>query len=224
LNLTDLEFGKDGAMYFITGGRGTQSGLYRVSYIGDSSAKSDPQPPLEDRAAARARQLRQKLESFEGKKDSRAIPFLWPHLDSDDCFIRDAARIALEWQDVSLWKDRALAETSVNGGLTALLALARCGGRETQRDLLMALKKFPFDSLSITQKLDKLRIVELSFIRQGKPDADLAKLAIDKLDHLYPSDNELLNRELCQLLIYLEAPDVVSKTLALLDKAPTQEE
>ena len=34
LNLTDIEFGKDGAMYFITGGRGTQSGLYRVSYIG----------------------------------------------------------------------------------------------------------------------------------------------------------------------------------------------
>ena len=30
LNLTDLEFGNDGAMYFITGGRGTQSGLYRV--------------------------------------------------------------------------------------------------------------------------------------------------------------------------------------------------
>src|SRR6267154_3152976 len=37
LNLTDLEFGKDGAMYFITCGRGTQSGLYRVSYTGGSS-------------------------------------------------------------------------------------------------------------------------------------------------------------------------------------------
>ena len=31
LNVTDLEFGKDGAMYFLTGGRGTQSGLYRVA-------------------------------------------------------------------------------------------------------------------------------------------------------------------------------------------------
>ena len=31
LNVTDLDFGRDGAMYFITGGRGTQSGLYRVS-------------------------------------------------------------------------------------------------------------------------------------------------------------------------------------------------
>src|SRR5262249_46475172 len=30
LNLTDLDFGPDGALYFITGGRSTQSGLYRV--------------------------------------------------------------------------------------------------------------------------------------------------------------------------------------------------
>src|SRR5205085_4550098 len=75
-----------------------------------------------------------------------------------------------------------------------------------------------------TQKLAKLRIVELSFIRQGKPDDDLAKLATEKLDRLYPAGNELLNRELSQLLIYLEAPDVVPKTLALLDQAKTQEE
>ena len=34
LNLTDIEFGNDGAMYFTTGGRGTQSGLYRVTYTG----------------------------------------------------------------------------------------------------------------------------------------------------------------------------------------------
>ena len=32
LNVTDVEFGKDGAMYFVTGGRGTQSALYRITY------------------------------------------------------------------------------------------------------------------------------------------------------------------------------------------------
>src|SRR5262245_10851268 len=30
LNVTDLTFGPDGALYFVTGGRGTKSGLYRV--------------------------------------------------------------------------------------------------------------------------------------------------------------------------------------------------
>jgi len=35
LPVTDLEFGKDGAMYFTVGGRGTQAGLYRVSWAGE---------------------------------------------------------------------------------------------------------------------------------------------------------------------------------------------
>ena len=226
LNLTDLDFGKDGAMYFITGGRGTQSGLYRVSYTGkgaapDVNAKSNKQMEL---AGAEARKLRHRLEAFDGKKDPRAIEVAWPYLDSPDRFLRDAARIAIEWQDVSLWKDRALEESRTQAGLTALLALARCGDKSCQNDLLMALKKFPLDSLSRTQKLEKLRIVELSFIRQGKPSPEVAKMVIDKLDKIYPSEDELMNRELSQLLIYLEAPNVITKTLALLDKAPTQEE
>jgi putative heme-binding domain-containing protein len=226
LNLTDLEFGKDGAMYFITGGRGTQSGLYRVSYTG-GALKTKSAPPhnaSNDKEAAVARALRHKLESFQGKKEPRAVDFAWPYLGSDDRFIRFAARIAIEWQDVALWQPKALAETDAGRGLNALLALARCGPKECQRDLLMALKKFPMDSLPLDQKLEKLRIVELSFIRQGKPAPDLAKLAIEKLGALYPSDNEYMNRELSQLLIYLEAPDVVTKTLKLLDQAKTQEE
>ena len=149
--------------------------------------------------------------------DQGAIPCK-RNLASPDRFIRYAARIAIEWQDVSLWKNRAINETNTEAGLTALLALARCGGKATQEDLLGALKKFPLDSLSLTQKLEKLRVIELSFIRQGKPGPDLAAIAVDKLNRLYPNENEFMNRELSQLLIYLQAPDVVSKTLALLDK------
>ena len=231
LNVTDVEFGRDGAMYFITGGRGTQSGLYRVTYTGPKHPPTNPAihqsiaPPLPHSTTPSASPaLRHKLESFYGKHDHRAVDFAWPHLGSDDRFVRYAARIAIEWQDLPLWKDRALAETNTDAGLTALLALARCGGKETQHDLLLALKKFPFDSLSTAQKLDKLRIIEVSFIRQGKPDPELAALATEKLSRLYPSDDEFINRELSQLLIYLEAPDVVTKTVALLDKARTQEE
>jgi putative heme-binding domain-containing protein len=225
LNLTDLDFGKDGAMYFITGGRGTQSGLYRVTYTGKSErVKLTQEEKRARKAAAAARQLRHELERFHGKKDPQAVEVAWPHLGSEDRFIRGAARIALEWQDLALWKERALKENQPQAGLTALLALARCGGKETQRELLMALQKFPIDSLPLNQKLEKLRIVELSFIRQGKPDPDLAAIAIDKLSRLYPNENEWMNRELSQLLIYLEAPDVVGKTLTLLEKARTQEE
>jgi putative heme-binding domain-containing protein len=44
------------------------------------------------------------------------------------------------------------------------------------------------------------------------------------LDPIYPSTNGDLNHELCQILLYLQAPDAVAKTVALLEKAPTQEE
>src|SRR5215510_9205303 len=69
LNLTDIEFGPDGAMYFITGGRGTQSGLYRVSY----TAKSDATKlAANSNASASARFLRHELERFHGMGDSSA--------------------------------------------------------------------------------------------------------------------------------------------------------
>ena len=225
LNLTDIEFGKDGAMYFITGGRGTESGLYRVSYVGPKQPKDESGPTKEElKLAAKARELRHKLEKFQGKANPKALDFAWPYLDSHDRFIRYAARIAIESQPVAQWRDRALSETRTNAALTALLALARCDSKQSQGPLLRALAKFPLDNLTEAQQLEKLRVIELSFIRQGKPDDELAKMAIEKLDRHYPAKSEKLNRELCELLIYLQAPDVITKTLALLDAAPTQEE
>ncbi len=225
LNVADLEFGKDGAMYFITGGRATQSGLYRVSYTGKSTKRknSDTDSPTE-KAAAQARELRHKLESFHGKTNSEAVAFAWPHLNSPDRFIRYAARIAIESQPVATWQDRVLSETEPQAGLTALLALARCGGRDIQNDLLHALKNFPSEVLTLDQKMEKLRIIELSFIRQGRPEPEVAKLVAERLDAIYPTRSERFNRELAQLLVYLNDPNVITKTLDLLDHAPTQEE
>jgi len=222
LNVTDLEFGKDGAMYFLTGGRGTQSGLYRVTYTKPIPAAGNEKFP--SAAAVEARKRRRELEKFQGRQDSKAVESAWPHLNSPDRWIRYAARIAIESQPVSEWKDRALNESNANAGLTALLALARLGGRETQPELLKAIGKWPLDTLSEDQKLEKLRVIEVSCVRQGRPSDDLIKVAIEKLDRQYPAKSWPLNRELSQLLIYLEAPGVVGKTLDLLAKAPTQEE
>ncbi|MEW6306305.1 MAG: c-type cytochrome [Verrucomicrobiota bacterium] len=219
LNVTDLEVGKDGAMYFTTGGRGTQSGLYRVTYTGSASTTPAPAAKI-----SQARDLRHQLEAFHGKVDPKAVPSAWPHLDSNDRFIRYAARIAIEAQPVEQWKSLALSETKPYGGLTALIALARVGGQDTQADLLGALKKFAMASLTEDQQLLKLRVIELSFIRQGRPAPELISLAIEKLSPLYPAKSFALNRELSQILIYLEAPGVVQKTLQLVAQAKTQEE
>jgi putative heme-binding domain-containing protein len=221
LNATDIEVGNDGALYFIVGGRGVQAGLYRVTYSGqESTAPAN----VKDRTGAQARSLRHKLESFHGRQNSEAVNFIWPHLNSDDRWIRFAARIALEAQPVTEWKQRALDEQHVDGALTALLALARIGGKESQDDCLKVLDRFPLAQITENQQLEQLRLMQVSFARHGKPSPVVVKSAIEKLSTAYPSKSEAVNCELCQLLVFLEAPRTATKTLALIDAAPTQEQ
>jgi putative heme-binding domain-containing protein len=221
LNLTDVVIGNDGALYFTVGGRGTQAWLYRVSYTGEeSTAPAD----LHDAQGAEARDLRHKLEAFHGRQDAAAVDFAWPQLGSEDRYLRYAARIAIEAQPVEQWKAKALAETKPQAALTALLALARMGGGGVQGDLIKAIEKFPASSLTEAQRLDKLRVLEVSISRQGKLPAELAKPVIAELDPLYPAASVPLNRELAQVLLSAEAPDAVAKTVKLLQAAPTQEE
>ena len=51
LNVTDGCIGPDGAMWFITGGRGTQSGLYRVTFVSDRNDLSDTSDSSHQNAA-----------------------------------------------------------------------------------------------------------------------------------------------------------------------------
>ena len=225
LNVTDMEFGQDGAMYFATGGRGTQTGLYRVSYAGPQESVAAP-TRAEKKAAAEAadaRKLRHKLEAFHGRKDPSAVKVAWPYLNDPDRFIRYAARIAIESQDVSQWQDRALKESKTEASLTALLALARCGGKEVAPKIIDVLydRKGQLDE---AQMLESLRVTEVTFSRMGRPSAATAQKVVGRLNPLYPAKAEPLNRELSQILIYLEAADVVKKTLDLIAQAPTQEE
>lgn len=221
LPLTDVVIGDDGALYFTTGGRGTQSGLYRVTYTGsEPTAAAD----LHDQAGAKERRQRHELEAFHGKQDPKVLDAAWPHLGSDDRALRYAARIAVESQPVAEWKARALAEKRPEAALTALLALARYGVREDQPALLTALSRIPPGALTEEQELEKLRVLQLTFIRQGAPAAETAKRIAADLDEQFPTKSERVNHELAQLLIYLRAPHVAEKCLRLAAEARTQEE
>lgn len=222
LPLTDLAVSpKDGALYFAIGGRNTQSGLYRITYVGKESTA----PSKGDPAGKEARALRRKLEAFHGKKDDAAVKTAWPYLGDKDRFIRYAARVAVEHQDVATWQDKALAERgSPQASLTALLALVRCGDKALQPKVLEALGRIDWTKLDETQKLELLRGYGLAFIRMGKPDAATAAKVIKRFGPLFPGKGRDLNIELCNLLVYLEAPGVAKKALAQLDQALTQEE
>jgi putative heme-binding domain-containing protein len=222
LPVTDLDIGPDGAMYFTIGGRGTQSGLYRVTYTGGESTA--PAPPVHDSAAAEARALRRKLEAYHTKNDAAAIDFAWPHLDSPDRSIRYAARVAVEHQDPGRWRARALVETRVTALNQALVALVRAEPKQSPAVVVDALARVPLDRVNEEQALEALRVYGLAFIRMGRPDAQTRAKVVARLDPLLPSPSEAVNRELAQLLVYLESPAVVGKTMKLLADALTQEE
>ena len=229
--VTDLTVNPhDGHMYVTIGGRKMQSGLYRIRYTGDEP--TDEAPKLVNEAAAKARALRHKLESFHGKTDPQAVAFAWPHLGSSDRAIRYAARVAVEHQPLDSWRDRALAETQTNALIQATVALCRAGSAlpETeqsalQEQVLERLGTLPLGQLTEEQLLDACRACQLAFIRLGgKPERSVVDQIIARIDPLVPAQSEFVNRELTKLLVYLEAPSVIEKTLARLATSQTQQD
>ncbi|WP_138991265.1 c-type cytochrome [Larkinella sp. C7] len=214
LPLTDGSIGPDGAMYFLVGGRRLESDLYRVYYNGSESTSTTP---LTTTITAEHK-LRTSLEQYHLEPNPAALAAAWPHLSHPDRFVRYAARIAVEHQPVAQWQDKALSETNPQRATQAIVALARQGSESAKSGAINTLLKINFAQLPESQQFDVLRAFELIFLRMGAPaDADKAKV-IAYLNPHYPAKTALMNRGLSKVLIYLEAPGVVAKTLALMDK------
>lgn len=216
LPLTDAVVGADGHFYFATGGRGGESRLWRVVYTGDESTA--PVGPEIDPEAQEARQLRQRLESFHGEEDPQALDAAWPHLDSQDRFIRNAARVAVEWQPVEDWAERALEEDRPQARITGLTALARTAPSDYRNDALASLLEMDLDELSANQKLSYLRAMSLVFQRLGSPNQELSDQIADKLQPFLPSEDDRINVELVRTLVFLEDERVIDKALTLMDR------
>jgi putative heme-binding domain-containing protein len=216
LPLTDVVINpKDGAMYFTVGGRKTQSALFRVTYTGPESTA--PAPRVEPTPEAK---LRHRLEALHAEGTGpEAIDQAWPHLKNPDRFVRWAARVAIERQPAAKWADRALSETDPQAAIEALIALARVGDKALQPKIIEALGKLDFTQLPAEVRLPLLRAWELAFTRMGKPDLQTCAQIAAKFDPVFPHSDPLVNRELVSLLVYLDSPTVVAKTVPLLDAA-----
>ena len=208
----------DGAMYFTVGGRGGQSALHRVTYVGDESTA--PAKAASDHAADR--KLRRSLEALHKPNAAGAVAKAWKYLGHKDRHIRWAARIAIEHQPAAEWQAKALAEKDPQAALTALCALARQGDASLQGKLVAALNKLNWATLTPAQQAELLRVYQLAFIRMGKPSEAIAASVEKILDPVYPAPMASLNRELCTLLVYLESPNAAVKTLALMSQSTDQ--
>ncbi|MBV21447.1 MAG: heme-binding protein [Planctomycetaceae bacterium] len=228
----------DGALYFITGGWNIQTGLYRVRYVGGEDTVVEAPRETTEAVSNEARALRLSMEGFHGRLDPGAVDSAWPALGHPDRHVRFAARVALEWQPPRLWTQRALEEEDAQSALTALAALARVSGRDSEhrapdapapdRDLqsrvLEALGKIDWAELDDALRLDLLRVYTLVFTRFGPPAAADRDRLLESFSPRFPGNGRALNAELCSLLVYLQAPGVAAVALELVAKAPTQEE
>ncbi len=237
LPLTDVVISpKDGAMYFTIGGRQTQSGFYRVTFVGSESTAPSKSAPD---AGAEARALRDQLEAYQ-KVDPAAVEAAWPYLGHEDRYIRFAARVAIEHQDPKTWQERALGEKDPARAIAALLALVRATGqdpfhhprrpgapipgRNLQGPILEALARIEFDKLAPQQRTDTIRVYAVLFSRTGKPEEAAREKIVARFDPYLPGNSRELNAMLCELLVYLEAPDIAAKGMKMIHEAPTQEE
>jgi putative heme-binding domain-containing protein len=201
LPLTDAIIGRDGAMYFLTGGRRTSSALWRITYTGKESTApvSYASKPL-------------------ALMDAAAAPAA---LGGDDRIARFQARTSLETAGPDVLRGM-VRSTSGNTWqmLGAAIALARTGTDADAPAILTALDRLDWAKLDLQQKLNWLRAAGLVFARHGQPDAAARDKVLAKTNASFPAGDAMLNRELCRMLSYLQAPGIVARTLNLMDSAP----
>ncbi len=221
-NVTDMIVARDGTFYYVIGNRRTQSYLMKATYVGpQATTRVDYRST--DGVADRA--LRRSLEQFHWtRNDPKAVAAAWPHLGSEDRFLRFAARVALETVSADSWKARALGERDTATSMIALLALARVGGPAANEELFTALDRFPLSTLSDPLRIQKLRTIEVAVSRNGKPSAAAIARIVADVDGVFPGSSFELNTEMSQILAAFNAPTVVEKTMRLMSQTKIYEE
>lgn len=238
LNVTDLAVGPDGALYIITGGRKTQSALYRIRFSGEL-------PPAGDRSqhehdcdhhAKVSRGILNRLSVMHDSTGEVDIPFAWMHLDSHDGAIRHAARTAIERQPLHAWIDLAIHEGRTTAMLEGLLAAVRTGDATVVPSILEKLLTHDFDNLSLSQ--GEALVHCISLLQESHP-----QLTVDQKSEFLPLLEKLLSGPTfaasawsgfrggsmargaaLNLAAQLGLPSTVSMTIESLLQSPIQED
>jgi putative heme-binding domain-containing protein len=212
LPLTNGVVGNDGALYFLTGGRRLESGLYQVRYTGELDG--DIQELTEASKGKKERKLRKELEALHVNPSNDKISLILKNLDHDDRTIRFSARVALEHLDYADWKDEIKKDNSSETSLGLALAIARHGNDANRVEALNTLIEIEWQSLEESKRLDFIRGVDLLLLRM---DGSLPNDIQGKIKELFlpafMASSEAVNMELCKILSYLQVEEVVELTL-----------
>ncbi len=214
LPLTDAVVCPDGALYVSVGGRRLGSAVYRIWYEGEESlVVSKPEKPSRNGASA----IRRSLESLHGNADTGSLAKIWRRLGDSDRGIRYAARVALEWQPLDGWRQRAMKERNSLRRLTAFLALARQGGRDDLRLVLESIGDSRWEDWDEETLLLALRVVEIALARGGGELRTSDSFEFQSLRLLLPHTSSRVNRELARVLCYLGDASTIDPLLDLME-------
>jgi hypothetical protein len=190
--------------------------MWRLSYIGKESTASVA--PMSISPASLARR---KLEVWASDPTGANIDTAWESLASPARTLRYSARLALEKQPIATWLAKLASEKNEWRLIHASMALSRLNANAQRAEAWSALEKCDWSALNELQKLNWLRAAGLAIIRLGEPSEEERQMILQKIDTHFPADNAALNRELCLLLSCIQAPEIVARTLNLMDQTTT---
>lgn len=220
LNVTDLDFDETGDLYFVTGGRKTQSALYRIRFTGtpDPPESLTPQEAARIQFSEQSRDRRRALEQRHGKSGRPGFEAVWKALGDTDPWIRNAARVALESQPLAGWKARALQETEPDlRGLTALLALVR---QDTDANAIAErVSMFDANKWKRSEKLAALRIYEIGGSEVTVP---LRESIEQQVSTWIDSSSAPVRLEVVRILVMIESPLAIPAAIDLESRAGGQ--
>ncbi|MDG2054431.1 MAG: c-type cytochrome [Phycisphaerales bacterium] len=222
LNVTDIAVGPDGALYLVTGGRGTRSDLYRVSYRGDSGV-GEVEPVVQTDLSATMQ--RRQLEQLHRQADPRQLEFIWASLDHSDRSVRYAARVAIERLDPTLWAAKINDDVSIDRRLSSLLALVRIG--EHQRDIetvLSQLAQISNEQLTTHQRMGLFRTLQVLLSRWPIESDSDRRLILSMIDGSYESSDTRVVFLALDIGVTLEDEKVVGQLLRVLRLSVSQED
>lgn len=207
-NVADMIFGPDGALYGVTGGRGTRSTLFRIR--ADVDSRPEMATPT-TRLGHQARALKRQLEAGHLSPQKELLGIAWRHLGHRDPAISYAARVALEQLPVEIWRDLVVA-TPGSISRIGLLALARVGETVDRDPLLEKLCDLP-PAENRRYLLEELRIATVAIARHGDPAGATRQRLLARFDPLFPATDLAVNRLCGDLLARLSAPLLAQRIL-----------
>ncbi len=187
----------DGALYIITGGRGTTSSLWRIA--ADEPQWVEPQVDISPAITQRMRLER------AGVAGNLSIDEVWRHLGTGDRAMSTAARSALHALPQETVRDRALRETDPPIMVDGMLHLAKHGGGDDRDEALLRLAAATTRTGDVGVQADLLRAMAVMMARHGDPTAATRDVLEQTLHRMLQNSNHQVQREAARVLVHLNA-------------------